>query len=98
MGLRQKKPIAAICIAPAVLVAAVKGKYEPTVTIGDDPDTIAAIKQMGGMHQACDSDQTCIDVTHKIVSCSAYMRDGDALADIATGIDKCVSQAVELCG
>ncbi len=95
--LRQKKPIAAICIAPAVLAAAVKGEKEITVTIGDDPETAAAIRRMGSTHQSCDSDQICIDVTHKIVSCSAYMRE-DPLADIAMGIDKCISQAVELCG
>lgn len=91
----QKKPVGAICIAPAVLVAAVGNSIHPTVTVGSDRDVAAAIEAMGGRHQNCATDVIAYDAENRIVSCSAYMRD-DSLARIAEGIEKCVTQVVEL--
>lgn len=91
-----KKPIAAICISPAVLVAALGKTYHPRVTIGEDADTAKAIEAMGGSHEECASQHCVFDPNTNIVSCSAYMRDGDALCDIADGIEQCITRAVEL--
>lgn len=93
--LAQKKPIGAICIAPAVLVAAVGKSAHPLVTIGNDKGVAAAIEAMGGRHENCATDAIAYDAANRIVSCSAYMRD-DSLARIADGIEKCVTQVVEL--
>jgi len=48
-----KKPIGAICIAPA-LIAAILGKETGlTVTIGNDAGTAAEIEKTGAKHQNC---------------------------------------------
>ncbi|MDG1287428.1 MAG: isoprenoid biosynthesis glyoxalase ElbB [Rickettsiales bacterium] len=91
--LSQQKPIGAICIAPAVLAAAVSGDYAPTLTIGDDADTAGAIEAFGGTHQNCESAAYIYDETLKIASCSAYMRE-DKLANIAKGIEQVVNKVM----
>lgn len=93
--LQQGKPVGAICIAPAVLVAAAGKEYHPTVTIGEDPGTAGAIEAMGGTHQNCPTDDIIFDERNNIVSCSAYMRD-DILARVADGIEKLVSKVLQL--
>lgn len=90
----QKKPIAAICIAPAVLALALKDKGI-TVTIGEDKDVAAAIITNGNFHTSCASDACVIDEKNRVVSCSAYMRE-DSLAAIGKGIDACIKAAVKL--
>jgi enhancing lycopene biosynthesis protein 2 len=93
--LKQGKPIAAICISPAVLVAATKGHYAPKVTIGEDQDTANAIEAMGGSHEECPSERCIWDAKHQIASCSAYMRGDDNLAAIADGISACVERTLQ---
>lgn len=90
----QKKPIAAICIAPAVLALALKGKGI-TLTIGEDANVAAAIAASGNIHQECASESCVIDDANSIVTCSAYMRE-DALSSIARGIDSCIKAAVSM--
>ena len=43
----QGKPIGAMCIAPAVLAAALSGVAAPTLTIGEDAGTAGVIAQFG---------------------------------------------------
>lgn len=88
----MKKPVGAICISPAVLVAALAPTHSPTVTIGDDENNLIA--SLGGKHQHCDADEIAIDPVLHIVSCSAYMRDQDRLKDIAEGIRKLVHEVI----
>jgi enhancing lycopene biosynthesis protein 2 len=68
----QSKPIAAICIAPT-LVARVLGKHGVTVTIGDDPETIAEITKTGAIHEICPVHDYVTDREHKIITTPAYM-------------------------
>lgn len=95
----DKKPIGAICIAPAILVGALKDHATPNepirVTIGEDPDVAAAIEAMGGIHQNAASDECVVDGDHKIVTCSAYMRE-DAITPIAKGIERLVKEVMAL--
>ncbi len=88
------KPIGAICIAPAIVVAALKGKATPTVTIGDDEDGL--IKALGGTHQSCKTEQCVIDKEHKIVTTSAYMQDDARVYDVFLGIDRLVQAVMNL--
>lgn len=90
----QKKPIAAICIAPAVLALALKNK-NITVTIGDDKATAEMITASGNIHQNCASESCVIDDKNSIVTCSAYMRE-DRMSAIAQGIDACIRAAVAM--
>lgn len=90
----QKKPIGAICISPAVLTAAIGKDVHPTVTIGDDKGTEAAIIAMGGAHEVRASDEVAVDEKNRIASCSAYMRQ-DSLSRIAKGIEKVVTEVLK---
>ncbi len=87
----QKKPIGAICIAPAILTAALKGTIQANVTIGEDNDLIIGL---GGKHTVCATENDVIDDTHNIITCSAYMRD-DTLSNVASGIEKVVAEVVK---
>lgn len=89
-----KKPIVAICIAPAVLAVALKHKGL-TLTIGEDKATAGIIESLGHTHQVCDSDAICIDAVNRVISCSAYMRE-DKLSAIASGIEKAIAHAVNM--
>lgn len=93
--LSQGKPVGAICIAPAVLVAAVGKKRSPKVTIGEDAGTAELIRKLGGQHFNRDSADIMFDEGNKIVTCSAYMRN-DSLASIAEGIEKLVGKVLEI--
>jgi len=86
------KPIGAVCIAPAILVAALR---EGEVTIGDDPGTAGVIAQMGGTHVACPVDAAHVDRARKLVTAPAYMYDA-GIADVARGIDAAVAAVLEL--
>lgn len=88
------KPIAAICIAPAVLAVALKDKGI-TLTIGEDDGCAAAIVATGNKHQPSPSEKAVVDKTHRIATCSAYMRD-DSLAAIAEGIEECIEAVVSM--
>ncbi|MFO0973211.1 MAG: isoprenoid biosynthesis glyoxalase ElbB [Phycisphaerae bacterium] len=94
--LRAKKPIGAICIAPALL-ARICGKIElhPRLTIGNDRATAGAIETMGGQHCDCAVTEMVIDEAHKIVTTPAYML-GRGPAEVYAGIRKCVEAVVRL--
>ena len=89
-----KKPIGAICIAPALVVAALRDYFSVTVTIGDDPDGL--ITKLGGKHEVAATTDIVVDNTHQIVSTSAYMRN-DRVSNIAIGIKKCVQKVLSFC-
>lgn len=69
---QSEKPIAAVCIAPA-LVACVLGKEKVTLTIGEDRETAEEIKKTGAQHVPCPVDDFITDRDHKIISTPAYM-------------------------
>lgn len=91
-----KKPLAAICIAPA-LVARVLGEDQLShqVTIGHDEGTAAAITQMGANHVHCPVDECVIDTKNKIITSPAYMLAG-RISEAATGIEKTVQALMEM--
>jgi enhancing lycopene biosynthesis protein 2 len=88
---RAKKPMGFICIAP-VIAARVLGA---TVTIGNDPDTAAAISEMGGRHVICAVSEISVDEENKIVSTPAYML-GPTISQVARGIEKLVDMILRL--
>ncbi len=89
-----KKPMAFICIAPAI-AAKVLGVHHPKLTIGNDTGTAQAIENMGGKHVVCKVDEIAVDEANKIVSAPAYML-GPTISHIAKGIEKCVEKALEM--
>ncbi len=92
--LSAKKPIGAICIAPATVAKALADK-KPEVTIGTDAGTAAAIEKTGAKHRSCSVDMNCIDNSNKIVTTPAYML-GPEIKDVAVGIEKLVNQIVAM--
>ena len=92
----EKKPVGAICIAPATLTRALSD-INPEVTIGTDQATAAAIETMGGQHKTCTVDLIHADENNRIVTTPAYML-GPGIKDVAEGIQKLVDKVVELAG
>ena len=91
-----KKPIGAICIAPA-LVAALFGKESaPELTIGNDAGTATAINATGSRHVDCPVTEFVIDKENRIVSTPAYMLAG-RIGEAYEGITKTVKAVLELC-
>lgn len=83
---RAKKPIGAICIAPALVALAFKGKGL-TLTVGADGEVAQEIIKLGHKHQECRPEECAVDREHLIATCPAYMYDDASLADIYKGIE-----------
>lgn len=94
--LAAKKPIGAICIAPAML-ARILGRKDihAKLTIGNDKGTADAINKMGAQHCDCPVTKAITDEAHKIVTTPAYMI-GQGPAEVFEGIRKCVSEVLRL--
>jgi enhancing lycopene biosynthesis protein 2 len=90
----QGKPIAAVCIAPALL-AKVLGTEGPKLTIGADADTAAAIETMGAAHINCPVNEFVIDREQKIITSPAYML-ATSISEAAEGIEKTVAALMEM--
>jgi enhancing lycopene biosynthesis protein 2 len=88
------RPIGAICIAPALL-AKLLGDEKPTLTIGTDRPTAAAMESMGACHVDCAVRDTVVDRRKKIVTTPAYML-AESIADAAAGIEKLVAEVLEM--
>lgn len=91
----QQKPIGAVCISPAVVACVLGRAAQPTLTIGNDGGTAAALQAMGAKHQDSPVDACVVDAKNRIVSTPAYMLDA-GLAAISAGIHAMVAAMVEL--
>ena len=89
------KPIGAICIAPAVIARILGDDGSPTLTIGTDEETAAAIRACGASHESCPVDAHVIDLDARIVTTPAYML-GPTVKHVAAGIEKCVAAVIEM--
>lgn len=87
-----KKAIGAVCIAPAVLAAALKERTRVRVTIGEDNQGI--ITRCGGEHVECETENFVVDPEYRVFSCSAYMRE-DRLYRIHNGIKRMIEAMVD---
>ena len=88
------KPIGAMCIAPALVAMALKGKGVK-LTIGSDEGVAGAIAALGNTHVNCATEDILIDENHKIVTTPAYMTAG-GIAQAAEGIAKLVKKILDL--
>ena len=91
----MSKPIAAICIAPA-LVARVLGSKKITLTVGADSEAAGEIKKTGAIHEVCPVDDYITDRLHKIISTPAYMYDSATPAQIFKGVSGLAQELVEM--
>lgn len=90
-----KKPIGAICIAPALVAATLGKEYAAKLTIGNDPGTAQAINATGSCHVDCPVTEFVVDEQNKIVSTPAYMLAG-RISEPAEGIEKLVREVIRL--
>lgn len=91
----QKKPIAAICIAP-VLLARVLGLSNITLTIGNDKETIVEIQKTGVRHESCTVENCIVDFENKIITTPAYMFDEATPYEVFQGVSKLALHLVGL--
>ena len=91
----EEKPIAAICIAPA-LVAKVLGDKGVTLTIGNDKGTAAEISKTGAHHENCAVTDYVTDRDHRLVTTPAYMYDDAKPFEVFTGVRKAIRELVEM--
>ncbi len=90
----QGKPVAAVCIAPALL-ARILGGESPALTIGNDAETAAALEKMGAKHLSCPVTDRVVDEEKKLITTPAYML-ARGIAEAAEGIDKTVATLLEM--
>jgi len=88
-----KKPIGAICIAPATVAKAL-AENQVTVTIGNDTGTAQAIEKTGATHAQCAVNDICVDDVNNVITTPAYML-GPGIKDVAVGIDKLVAEVIQ---
>jgi enhancing lycopene biosynthesis protein 2 len=88
----EKKPIGALCIAPAI-VAKILGNV--TVTIGQDAGTEAALIRMGAAHEKTSHGEIAIDKQRKVVTTPCYMLDA-RVDQIGAGAENLVMALLEM--
>ncbi len=88
----KRKPIGALCIAPAIMAKILKGAL---VTIGSDKKTIAAIENMGSKHKITNHTEVVVDEKFKLVTGPCYMLDANIL-QIAEGAEKVVRTMMDM--
>ena len=88
-----KKPIGALCIAPALL-ALILGEKQISITIGSDAETAGAIEKTGAKHISSSATEIVTDEKNTLVTTAAYMCEA-SIAEINEGISKCVSAVLE---
>jgi len=85
--LAAKKPIGAMCIAPAVVAKIIGNKVE--VTIGQDSGTAAAVEACGAVHKLADNEEVVCDLRYKVFSTPCYMLNA-SIVQIAEGANNIV--------
>lgn len=89
--LMAKKPIGALCIAPAVIARVIEGVK---VTIGEDKGTADAIEAMGGTHVNTTHGEVVEDTAHRVFTTPCYMLDANIM-DIYDGANNVVKAMME---
>lgn len=95
---RAGKPICAICIAPAMLAAALRDEgTSGSLTVGNDAATARAIESMGSRHVACPVEAFHVDQENRVVTTPAYMLAG-SIKEAAEGIEKAIAATLRMAG
>jgi len=92
--IEAKKPLGALCIAPATVGMALRD-ISPELTIGNDEGITGALASIGVKHTLCRVDEIVVDEKNRIVTSPAYML-GSGIADVAKGIQKLVEKVIQM--
>jgi enhancing lycopene biosynthesis protein 2 len=88
----SKKPIGAICIAPAVIACGLRGLAVPTITLGEHNEML---EDLEAKEKICKADEIAVDNVNLVVSTPAYMTN-EGMAQIASGIRKLVKEVARM--
>ena len=92
---QQSKPIAGICIAP-VIIAKALAEFRPTITIGNDLETIQEVLKTGALHEVCPMDDYVTDRETKVITTPAYMYSSAQPHQIFKGISGLAKELAEM--
>jgi enhancing lycopene biosynthesis protein 2 len=89
------KPIAAICIAPAIMALAF-GKKGVNLTIGEDAGTASELEKTGAKHQSCAVEKYVVDHSNKIITTPAYMYGTAKPHQIFEGVSGAIAELIKM--
>lgn len=93
-----RKPVGAICIAPALVALALSGRESAELTLGNDAGCHAALSKLGQHpRDTASAREVVVDEAHKLVTTPAYMFDEARLSDVWVGIERCVAEVLRRC-
>ena len=91
----NRKPIAAICIAPAIMALAL-GKKGVNVTIGEDQGTASELEKTGAKHQNCAVEKFVVDQSSRIITTPAYMYGTAKPHQIFEGVSGAIKELIKM--
>jgi enhancing lycopene biosynthesis protein 2 len=92
---RAKKPIGALCIAPALIGRLFGAEISPELTIGTDAGTASALEKMGARHKKALVNEIVVDSKNRIVTTPCYML-AQSIKEVGAGVEKLVAQIMEM--
>jgi enhancing lycopene biosynthesis protein 2 len=94
----QKKPIGAICVAPAIIALALAEK-NPNIllTLGTDEGANKSLEEIGVKSKACLTTAFVKDEKNLIATTPAYMHGNSRISELEQGISQCVNAVIEMC-
>ncbi len=90
----EGKPIAALCISPVLLAKVINGVK---ITIGNDPDSIAAVEAAGARHVVTTHGEVVVDKKYKTITTPCYMLNA-RIDQIGAAAEKVVKEMFKLMG
>jgi enhancing lycopene biosynthesis protein 2 len=90
-----KKPIGALCIAPALLARLFGVDFPVELTIGSDLGTAAALQKMGAKHINAKVDEIVVDEANRIVTTPCYML-AQHISEVGAGVEKLVVKILNM--
>lgn len=90
--INEKKPLAAICIAPVLVAKTLEGTgIKSKITIGSDANVASSIESFGATHVECPVKEAMVDEENKIVTTPAFML-GQNTLEVAAGIEDTIEK------
>jgi enhancing lycopene biosynthesis protein 2 len=90
-----RKPIGALCIAPALLARLFGVQSHVKLTIGTDSGTASALEKMGARHQSARPDEIVVDEENGIVTTPCYMT-APSIVEVGIGAEKVVATIMQM--
>jgi enhancing lycopene biosynthesis protein 2 len=91
---KNKKPIVAICISPAVVALALKEAQNLTITLGEDLTYQKENPKI--LFKSARADECVVDPLNRIISTPAFMIENANRYSIFVGIDQAIAAAIKM--